>query len=154
MPPEIYALSGAELETKLRKRREDLYDDVMRYYDFIAEEVTVTGTDDAEHFQVTGTDENLLLTVTQRKANGKQLYQRTFSPDNTRTIQLLGLGADDAFTVADGADARIRLLIDGGKGNNSIQINSGIRYKLFHSDMDAKAYEKVVKELLKIEEDE
>ena len=69
-------------------------------------------------------------------------------------IHLVGLGGNDEFVVDAGANARIRLTMDGGKGNNVFQINSNIKHKLYHSDLDAKSYEVVVKEALKIKEDE
>lgn len=154
MPPEAYTLSGAELENKLKKRRDDLLDDVLGYYEFLSTEVTIAGSDDAERFHITGNKDSLVVSAYQKAPGGKQLYRRTFYPSETNVLHLVGLGDDDEYIVDKGADARIRLLIDGGKGNNSIQINSNIKHKLFHSDMDAGAYEKVVKALLKIEEDE
>lgn len=153
LPPEVYALSGATLETKLIDRRNGMLKDALRYYEFLADEVMVIGSDDAERFSITG-DRNALVLSSYTKKGNKLLYQRTFDPDDTKIINLIGLGGDDDFVVSEGDHARIKLIIDGGKGNNSINLKGKIRNKIVHSDLDAKAFEDEIKAMLKIKKDE
>ena len=150
LPPDIYALSGATLESKLINRRNGLLKDALRYYQFLAKEVTVAGTDDAEHFSITGNKDKLVLTVYTMGSNPKELYSRAFDPAETNTIHLVALGGDDKLDVAEGADARIRLTFDGGGGNNTVQLNNKKRKKIYQSDLTAAAYEIVMKDQLKI----
>ncbi|MGV3656993.1 MAG: hypothetical protein ACO1NX_03530 [Chitinophagaceae bacterium] len=154
LPPEIYELSGETLQNKLIDRRNGLLKDALRYYEFLAEEVTVLGSDEAERYLITGNRDSLVLTAYSKQREGAPMYQRTFLPADTDVITIEALGGDDEVIVTDGEKANIKLVIDGGKGNNTFNLQGKIRNKIYHSDTDAKAYEKVVKEMLKIEEDE
>ena len=154
MPLQVYHLSGATLESKLIDRRNSLLKDALRYYEFLSEDVTITGSDEPERFHITGNRDSLLVSAFAKTKDGMLLYQRAFTPDDTKSINLVTLGGDDEIIVAPGADARIKLIIDGGKGNNVVNLQSKIRHKIYHSDLDAKAYETVVKERLKIKEEE
>ncbi len=51
LPPEVYPISGPLLEKKLKGRRDDLYEEGMKYYEFLSGSVIVNGTDDAEVFE-------------------------------------------------------------------------------------------------------
>jgi hypothetical protein len=153
MPKPVYAINGAELEQKLIERNKTLLDDVLDYYKFLSSDVTVMGSDEKERFHITGNSDSLTLS-SYASGTKRLLYKRTFYPAETSRINILGLGGDDEFIVDQGADARIRLTLDGGKGNNVFNIGSNIKHKIYHSDLDAKGYQLVVKEMLKIEQEE
>jgi hypothetical protein len=56
LPAPIFALSGEEIISKLKKRRDDLNKNAAKYYSFIAEEADITGTRRQETFTVTRLD--------------------------------------------------------------------------------------------------
>lgn len=154
LPPEIYALDGPEIEAKLISRRDGLLKDGMEYYEFLSENVTIIGTDATENFTISQTGDSVRVTVhTISEGKEKAVYSRSFSGDDTFEITLIGLGGDDRFQ-SENISSRIRFNIDGGKGKNSYALNGSIRKKVQDSAADAKTYEPVLKELLKIKDEE
>jgi hypothetical protein len=154
LPPEIYALNGPEIESKLISRRNSLLKDGMAYYEFLSENVTVIGTDAAETFTISQAGDSIRITVqSNREGKIQTIYSRSFSRDDTYEINLIGLGGDDSFR-SENIGSKIRFNIDGGKGNNTYALNGSLRKKVQDSEADAQSFEPILKELLKIKDEE
>jgi hypothetical protein len=127
LPPEIYALHGKSLDRKFTGRRDKLLEKGMKYYRFLAADVKVYGTNEAEYFHVTGDDDTTVVTVYEYNDGkpARELYKRNFVKSETHFITLRGLKGDDHFFVDEKATAGIRLTIEGEDGNDSYEINSG-----------------------------
>ena len=149
-PEQIYALHGNTITEKLLRRKATLASDVMRYYALLAKEVTVYGTDKAERFSLSGTKDSVTLTVSSIKDEAEICYKRTFYPEETKKITLLGLGGDDIFTVEQDLPAGIRVVIDGGKGQNEYKVSRALNVKMKDTDMDAKVYLKKLRKPLRV----
>mgnify|MGYP002777647032 FL=1 len=121
-PPEIYALHGARIAEKLKKRKADLPAYAARYYDFLAREVDISGSDKKEDFKVAiGADGSAHVQMFESKGKKNDLlFSRTFHPHETKEIRLYGLGGDDDFFL-EGARTPIRLRVIGGKGEDEVE---------------------------------
>ncbi|PHN03642.1 BamA/TamA family outer membrane protein [Flavilitoribacter nigricans] len=121
MPPEIYELSGKVIAAKLKSRIGELEEAALVYYDQLADEVDVTGSNDREFFEISYLPEgNLKITVysVEDDEKGKAiLYDRTFLPSETDEVRLWGLGDDDIFS-ATGGSSPIRVRAFGGPGED------------------------------------
>lgn len=127
LPPEIYNIRGANLERKMRGRRDDLFEEGMKYYHFIAGNIAVYGTRDAELFDVSGNDKELTVRVYDY-ADGRQgrlLYERSFDPDDTFALTLFGNEGNDRYIVHPAAKARIKLTMNGEAGNDTYNVQGG-----------------------------
>ncbi len=136
LPPEIYPISGEEMAYKLRGRRDELLKKGLKYYDFISTYVTINGSNEKENFHVTGDREKLTVTGYQLR-KGKEIrkfYERTFDPKETHQITINGLGDDDKFFIEEGAAAKIRVIINGGKGNDEYDIKGKVKHKIVDED--------------------
>lgn len=154
LPPELYGIHGDELTTKLIRRKNSIGEDVLKYYRFLAEKVTIYGTDKAEQFEISGNEDSTTVTVRDPKDGSKQFYQRTFYPSETKKIILLGLAGDDLFTSSPGLRSKIKFIIDGGLGNNEYRLAETLHSKAKNSTMDAAAYFKSLRKPLRIREEE
>lgn len=152
LPGEVYPLHGELITQKLLDRKKTLPLDVIKYYRFLAKEVTVYGTDKAERFELKGNSDSVTLTVRNEKDNSKIYYQRTFYPAETKKITLIGLDGDDVFVSDDNLKTKIKFDIDGGPGKNEYHIGDGVKVKSKDSDMDAKAYMIKLQKPLRIRE--
>lgn len=113
MPPEAFKLSGNEIVTKLKSRREQLVDVAEEYYDILSRKVTVYGSDKKEFFHITRKGDETRVTVQKINKDNKLdnlIYDRVFYPFETKEIILYALEGKDS------------LLLE-GKGSNSIKIN-------------------------------
>lgn len=124
-PEEIYKLHGSEIIEKLKARRSTLRSDALEHYLFLAREVSLTGSDKRELFEVER-KENGNVKVGVFKLNkdgerGKLISEREFIVDETKEIRLYGLGGDDQFNIT-GKNNKIKVRIIGGSGNDQVDV--------------------------------
>lgn len=129
MPREVYNLSGKEIESKLKQRVRDLEKYAIEYYEMLAPEVDVVGSNDKEYFDVhrneDGTVQVLAANLNDDQGPGKDVfYHRIFSPDETDEIRLYGLDGADVFNIGGKSDKSILIRIIGGPGKDKISDTS------------------------------
>lgn len=122
LPPAAYALEGPRIAAALIARRDALPALADNFYAQLARRPTVGGTAQAERFEVHRYADSTVVAICPAGATAS-VYRRTFSPAETRLIQLEGLGGDDVFTVEQHAArpvSRPRLRLYGGPGHDEI----------------------------------
>ncbi len=162
MPQEVYGFSGPGLTAKLKSRRDFLNLYAEEYYNFLASEVEITGTENAEIFEISSPDdETTLVNIYDAKKDGEKkelpFYSRLFLSKETKEIRLFGIGGADKFTVTGPGKKNIKVRIIGGTvadvytdantdkkagaktiiyddKNNSFQKNNTTKLKIFKQD--------------------
>jgi len=122
-PSEIYQLSGEEFYEKLSSRRDQLPAVAEKFYELLARDVEIPGTDEPERFVVApdGVGRVRVSVYSLSKENEGQLIgQRTFDARQTRSIKLFGLGGNDVFELAGAPDLRIAVGIYDGAGQDIV----------------------------------
>ncbi len=132
LPPEVYALSGKDIETKLKSRRDLLPAYAEEFYKSLAKEVDVVGTDERDLFKVQrmeGGNTKVEVFALSRKKGKKRdkLYERIFLPNETKEIRLYGLKDEDKFDLEGKAEKGIKVRIIGGKGKDKVKDNSSVK---------------------------
>ena len=126
LPREVYAISGDEITQKLKARRDQLPALAEEFYEFLAKEVDVVGTNDNESFDINWIENGKLIVESHRlssKGNKKELlYRRTFSKDETNEVRIFGLDGKDKFEVNGNNKNGIKLRIIGGKGKDKFKL--------------------------------
>lgn len=145
LPKEVYTLSGPEIASKLKARRNDLIKYAHEYYKFLAEEVDIVGSDKHEFFKVERVnDAETRVQVFKTKKEGDldgELYDRTFYTDETDEIRLYGRDGHDKFIIAGKVDEGIIIRVIGGDEKEDIFVDSsyvkgGGRKTLFYDNTD------------------
>ncbi len=134
LPPEIYKISGPEIEYKLKSRRGHLTNAAMKYYKFLSKQVNITGSNKNEYFKVESVGRNLQVRVYKRTGktdSASLIYNRVFEPSITKEISLYGLNGDDFFEIDSNAHSSIKLRIIGGRGEDTFNINGRVRNYLY-----------------------
>ncbi len=153
LPPEVMALSGKEVEGKLKNRIKHLSEAAETYYSLLNKEVDVTGSKDEECFEIEHqTDGSVRVRMYDMKNNekgDKLLYDRTFLPYETKEVRVWGLGDDDQFNIAgNGKKSKIKVSVFGGPGedifNDESQAKTLLYDKSFISKKGLKGKGKVV----------
>ncbi|HWR33072.1 MAG TPA: hypothetical protein VN451_06085, partial [Chitinophagaceae bacterium] len=126
-PIEIRDISSAWIIQTLKDRRNFLAAEVMEYYRFLAEIVSVTGSDKKELFDITkNADGSVLVQVFKTDKDGNQsikMYERKFDPLVTKEIRLYGFDGDDKF-ITHGDNDRIKIRVIGGGGADVFENSS------------------------------
>lgn len=140
-PSEIFDLNGEKIIRNLKSRRDHLHEYALEHYRFLSREVDITGSDKQELFKVDrlsdGRTQVQIFKINKEGEKGRKLYDRTFSPTETKEIRLYGLSGDDQFIVNGVSGKAIKMRVIGGKGNDSYTDSSeigGIRRKTFFYD--------------------
>lgn len=131
LPREIYELNGKGLEEKLRSRRDGLSIHAMRYYKFLATNAFVLGSDEKEYFRVSKGEDGLTVRASRNGEFKKKdlIYERTFD-DDTKQIQIIGLGGNDEYVIDENVSSKIKLQLIGGEGNDQYTLKGNIRAKI------------------------
>ena len=120
-PREIRPISGDMIISTLKARRQYLADEVMQYYRFLAENVSITGSDKKELFDITrnedGSVQLKIYKITKEGEQSSLMYDRTFDPLVTDELNLYGFGGDDKFVISGKGD-KIKIRMIGGDGED------------------------------------
>lgn len=132
MPPEIYKLSGRQIEDKLKARHDKLMEYGEEYYRFLSKTVDVVGTDDRDLFEVqrmeNGNTSVKVTAISDKKGRKKfVMYDREFNPDETKEIRLYGLKDRDNFYINGSGKKGIKIRVIGGKGKDTIIDQSHVK---------------------------
>lgn len=140
MPPEIFAIRGKQIIETLKSRRDKLVkSEAMRYYNYLAKEVNVVGSNKREYFKVTDSDSGVHVLVYKIKANNDTasvLFNRTFNEKQTKTIYFYGLNGNDFFDIAPNVASKIKLRIIGGRGMDTFDVKGKIENVLYDFNND------------------
>lgn len=124
-PQQVYALAGEEFDTKLRQRREQLPAVANKFYELLARDVELPGTDQAERFVIKPLGTSQLQVQVFARQNGRPdslLNQRTFDARQTRSLKFFGLGGNDVFEFHGLPDSRFALGIYDGAGQDTVRV--------------------------------
>ncbi|MEX2567683.1 MAG: BamA/TamA family outer membrane protein [Cyclobacteriaceae bacterium] len=128
LPDTLQSLQAAEMLSKLKSRRAWLKEKALEYYDFLAEEVDVVGSNKSELFEITHFESgNIQVSVSKisKKGNVKQtLLERTFRPEETKEIRLFGIGGEDTFQIDGKGPGKIKIRLVSGEDPDSIENNA------------------------------
>jgi hypothetical protein len=126
-PKEIYGISAAKIIQTLKDRRNFIVSDVMKYYHFISETVSITGSDKKEQYSITHTDTGSVIVqvhkITKDGEQATKMYERTFDPFVTKEIRIYGFDGDDKFNTS-GSNDKIKIRLIGGGGADVYENNA------------------------------
>jgi hypothetical protein len=121
-PAPVHPYALASIVAKLKARRQYYVEEMMTYYRFLAEVVSIYGSDKREWFDIERQGKDS-VTVTVYKINkdgehNKVLYKRVFLAGETREIRLYGRGGDDVFHTHGAGGGGIVVRLIGGPGKD------------------------------------
>ncbi|MEM9836266.1 MAG: hypothetical protein AAF828_07175 [Bacteroidota bacterium] len=136
-PPEVrdFSLEQEDIDGKLKKRREQLTDFALEYYQELAKAVNITATNKDDYFRAKATPEGQLLIQlfdADKKGKADELYyERLFHPKETKEVRLYGLDGNDQFELAGDHKSPIRIRIIGGTDKDYAQTDGKLKAHLY-----------------------
>jgi hypothetical protein len=118
MPPQWYAIDGADKLAALMTRRAGLVDYAQRVYRYYAKEVDVHASDRAEVVTVSrGADDEVEITIAPAEAGATPHFERRFLPSETNEVRVYLHGGDDRVvrTGRAGGPVQVRVIAGGGQ---------------------------------------
>jgi len=118
-PPAIHAISGSEIEKKLKARRAQLPEIAKEYYKILAKQVSILGSAKHEQFEIErkgkGVTEITVFKIYKTGEKDTIIYHRIFYPKETKEIHIYGLGGKDRFVFSGEEKKLIKIRIIEGK---------------------------------------
>ncbi len=124
IPPEFFEMSGDDIATTLKARRDWLAEFADRYYSVLAKKPDIHGSDNPEHVTITRNFDGS-ATVTMTRIDGTEFYNRRFVTDETDEIRVYLYGGGDRVVIEGEGAATIEIRIIAGEGADSIDNRSG-----------------------------
>jgi hypothetical protein len=119
LPPEHAAAEGERLRATLVARRDALHEVSRDLYEYLASEVDVLGSDEADVATVDVLADGSLDVVLGGAAPGAEpRFRRRFRPGETREVRIYLLGGDDRAVVRGGAASPLTVRLIGGAGDD------------------------------------
>ena len=119
LPPEHYQLRGSALSSALRSRRDHLVEAARDYYNLLAQEVDVHGTEGADRAFVTRQDDGTVKVALSTRGAEPYYYGRTFDSRFTNEVRIfLGAGDDRGIVRGGGKGPLVRII--GGDGQDQL----------------------------------
>ena len=140
-PEEIRNFHYNKLVGTLKARRQHFKEDMLKYYDFLSEEVNIVGSNKQELFTITKMPERKVqVTVHKIDKNNNissKIYDRVFDEKVTRQLMIYGLEGRDSFVVR-GGPTTIKMRLIGGPGDDHFnnESNRGKRVLVYDVDFE------------------
>lgn len=132
LPPEQYALTGAELARSLKSRRDGLPEMADRYFAMLANTVDVHATDVSERAVIDRQPDYVSVIIARKRDDDLEHphFVRRFPASETKEIRVYLHGGDDLATVT-GPGTNITIRVIGGQGEDELQDESAGRAFLY-----------------------
>ena len=135
MPPEVFNISGEELITNLKSRREQLVRFAEDYYKFLSKEVDVTGSEKNEYIEISDDNSGAVhLTIYDLDKEGRKskiLFQRTFNDKETSELRIYGWSGKDTYDVSLTGKSRTEVRLIGGIEDDEYKISSNGKLHIY-----------------------
>lgn len=115
MPEPGIRLTGADLETKLKSRRDAMEEIADDLYELKMQEVVLTGTDDADRITLTAMRDSLLVSIIHIPSK-RELYYFNIPLDEAESLEIFALGGNDTITLRGTFEDRPKIKLPGGTG--------------------------------------
>ncbi|MEJ7626977.1 MAG: metallophosphoesterase [Ferruginibacter sp.] len=129
LPKEIVQTDAEKINKTLISRRDQLKVKALNYYNFLAERVSVTGSNKSEYFHIKKHQNGLVLTAYKKNNNtdsGAIMYSRIFEDSDTKELVIYALNGEDKFEIDEDVRSKIKLRLIGGKGKDTFDLKGNV----------------------------
>ncbi|MGB3465420.1 MAG: hypothetical protein WBA74_09120 [Cyclobacteriaceae bacterium] len=128
-PQEIFDISGEEIIAKIKYRRDRITDIANEYYEVLADQVIVFGSDEEEFFEIERTENGAIVSMYDLSDGEKDelLYKREFFSKETDEVIIYGYGGEDKYNVTGKSTDGIKLRLIGGEDIDKYTDQSSVR---------------------------
>jgi hypothetical protein len=134
LPTSYYAVAGEDLAERLKRRRDELPGVAGRFYELLAREAEVYGTDQADSVQLSYLADGSVDVAL--SGPGGPYFRRTFRSDETHEVRLFLQDGADRVLSERGDGGRIRVRVVGGDGNDVVDDSAGGAVRVYDAAGD------------------
>ena len=133
LPPEYYRIVGRQMTAKLEARRNLLPGAARKFYDILAKDSEVVGTDKADSARISPAgDGRVEVSLGGAEDGSAPYFQRRYDPHETKEVRVYLRGGDDR-SVRQADTDKLFVRIIGGDGNDVLDDSPGGHSHLYDS---------------------
>lgn len=132
LPPAQYEIAAEELTSKLKSRRDKLFEASLEFYELINDVVDIFCSEDEDYVEINFMNNSQTEVVVYRKDDATQgpreepIYRKVFDNELTSEIRVYLGDDDDRIVINGGVDTAPLVRIIGGDGGDDVIDNSKV----------------------------
>jgi len=132
LPASIQGKDIDKIKVNLKKRRDNLDEIAIRYYEELQKTPVVTGTLHEDRIVVTHTPADSVEVRIYNKGETRPVFEKAYAETSGNELWIYGLDGDDEFIVEGTSSGKTKpVYLIGGKGENSYRIESGKKVRVY-----------------------
>lgn len=134
------------IQSKLKKRRENLVSWAKEYYNILSKHALVTATNKDDFIDVSSEENGEVLVEIFRNKDGErdaQFVKHRFHPDQTKEIWIYALDDDDQITIR-GNRSPIQIMVVGGAGHDRYDLENKSNIRIYDHKSKENTFENKV----------
>lgn len=151
LPPEMDKEKVARVKRALRGRLDNIEDNAINLYEYLAKCILITGTDRQDKFIITRMPNGKTRIVGERHTTeemGEVFWDVTYDRSDTKEIWIYGLADKDYFTIEGEGKKNIHIKIIGGNGNDTYEATNQKNVKVYDHKSSENTFETPIKKML------
>ncbi len=134
LPEEVKDETIADIQRKLKLRRDKLEVYAGQYYDVLQEKVPLAGTVNPDKFVITKNENTVEVKqykLDKNKQNPELVFQKVYSDKKTKELWIYGLEEDDIYEVSGTGHPKINIRLIGGYNHDVYNVSNGSKVRIY-----------------------
>ncbi|MBD3903574.1 metallophosphoesterase [Chryseobacterium sp. Ch-15] len=143
LPKEVQDETIADIQKKLKLRKEKIEGNAVEYYHILQEKVPLVGTLSPDKFVIVKNGNS--VDVKQFKINKDKteelVFEKTYDGKNTKELWIYGLDDDDIYEVSGDGKSKTNIRLIGGYNHDVYNVSNGRNVKIYDFKSQKNTYE-------------
>lgn len=134
LPKEVKDETIADIQRKLKIRKQKLQNYAARYYDVLQEKVPIAGTVNPDKFVITKNGNTVNVKqykLDKKKENPELVFEKTYDDSKTKELWIYGLEDDDIYEVSGDGKPKMNIRLIGGYNHDVYNVANGSKVKIY-----------------------
>lgn len=143
LPKEVQDETIADIQRKLKLRKEKIETNAVEYYHILQEKVPLVGTLDKDKFVIVKNENS--INVKQFKINKDKteelVFEKSYDGKKTKELWIYGLDDDDIYEVSGDGKSKTNIRLIGGYNHDVYNVSNGRNVKIYDFKSQKNTYE-------------
>ncbi|MNU12080.1 Surface antigen [compost metagenome] len=143
LPKEVQDETIADIQRKLKLRKEKIETNAVEYYHILQEKVPLVGTLDKDKFVIVKNENS--IDVKQFKINKDKteelVFEKSYDGKKTKELWIYGLDDDDIYEVSGDGKSKTNIRLIGGYNHDVYNVSNGRNVKIYDFKSQKNTYE-------------
>ncbi|MCS4305181.1 metallophosphoesterase [Chryseobacterium sp. BIGb0232] len=143
LPKEVQDETIADIQRKLKSRKNKLQQYASDYYNVLQEKVPLAGTVEPDKFVITKNGHSVLVQqykLGKNKDKNELVFEKTYHDSKTKELWIYGLEDDDIYEVVGTGRPKMNIRLIGGYNHDVYNVADGRKVKIYDFESQKNTY--------------